>query len=51
MSKNPNGGLGKRSTNKEWGRKARKAEDHERGIRSSAKAEVISEQLDEGGAL
>ena len=50
MSRNPHGGLHKKGTNKEWGRKPRKAEDRDRGIRAAAKAEVIEEQLNEDGA-
>jgi hypothetical protein len=42
MSKNPNGGFSKQATNREWGRKARKADDRQR--RRAARTEVINEQ-------
>lgn len=47
MSRSPWGGFGPRSVNKEWGRKARKSEDHDRGFRRRVKDEIITEQLDE----
>lgn len=42
MSKNPTGGL---TGNMEWGSKARKHEDAERGRNNTARKEAIAEQV------
>lgn len=46
MSKNPYGAINK-GLSREWGRKARKREDAQRGLMHKADREAIEEQISE----
>lgn len=46
MSKNPHGGISRKSTSREWGSKARKHETNERSLNKRAADEAIAEQAE-----